>query len=206
MSLSLLSILRGGPEVGGLDFVVCDGFGDSFWPERWTDEERDSKRSVGQAKQRIKGGNDIGLKDVLSVLGDLRREFGAVVVLSTQVLNVCLSLFRYADEEQMSAAIVHPTPHLPAPFPYPFNPDPTSYFRHPLNIHITLTGKIRPLQFPADTTLVDALRAFEMQSSDPGARYEGIVRIPGGKGLAGTVGGERFGFAIGDSGVEPYTS
>ena len=64
---------------------------------------------------------------------------------------------------------------------------------------------MRPLQFPADTTLVDALRSLELdEGSRTGQRFEGIVRVPGGKGLAGTMGGARVSWGIGKDGLEVW--
>lgn len=40
------------------------------------------------------------------------------------------------------------------------------------------------------------------EGSETGQRFEGIVRVPGGKGLAGTLGGARVSFGIGQDGME----
>lgn len=89
----------------GLELVVCDGFGDGFWPERWNDEERAAsgkkKRSgpagatgysagTGEGGGTIRGAEDAGMRDVMDVIGRLRNEMGAVVVLSIQALWVCV--------------------------------------------------------------------------------------------------------------------
>ena len=64
-----------------LDLVVCDGFGDGFWPERWGEEERGPrKKAVGA----VRNAEDVGMRDVMDVIGRLRKELGAVVVLSVQ--------------------------------------------------------------------------------------------------------------------------
>jgi hypothetical protein len=86
IALGLLSITRNAPTEGGIDLVICDGFGDAFWPERWAEEEK-SGRKVNKTGIR---GDEVGLKDILDAIGRLRREFGAVVVISTQYLGVSL--------------------------------------------------------------------------------------------------------------------
>jgi len=64
---------------------------------------------------------------------------------------------------------------------------------------------VRPLQFPADTTLVDALRSLEVDEEGAASqRFEGIGRVPGGKALAGTVGGARLSWGIGRDGLEVW--
>lgn len=51
---------------------------------------------------------------------------------------------------------------------------------------------------------MDALRALEVRQmeDDGSAVYEGLVRVPGGDGAAGTAGGKRFEMRIGEHGVE----
>ena len=71
----------------------------------------------------------------------------------------------------------------------------------PLNIQITLLGRASGLQYPADTTLVDALRSVEGDESER-QRFEGIIRVPGGKGSAGTLEGARIGWVVGRDGLE----
>jgi hypothetical protein len=94
----------------GLDLVICDGFGDGFWPERWADEERASagKRrraapgpgpgsgpgtSTGNGvTPGLRGAEDVGMRDVMDVIGRLRKDLGAVVMLSVQALWVSQAL------------------------------------------------------------------------------------------------------------------
>jgi hypothetical protein len=92
-------VRRARPEKGGLDILVCDGFSDPFWPERWAFEEKGGRRIV-PGKNGIKGGEDIGMKDVLDAIVGIRKEFGAVVVLTTQFINVCFRL-AMADSRQI---------------------------------------------------------------------------------------------------------
>jgi hypothetical protein len=79
---------------GGMDLIVCDGFGDGFWPERWHDEQ---KRGQGQAQHHgkriigLRGGDDVGLHDLMDDVNRLRREMGSVIVLSIQGLYVGLT-------------------------------------------------------------------------------------------------------------------
>jgi len=67
-----------------MDLVVCDGFSDGFWPERWNDEKNKGKgKRVG-----VRGSDDIGMQDVMENIKRLRKDLGAVVVLSVQGLWV----------------------------------------------------------------------------------------------------------------------
>ena len=118
---------------------------------------------------------------------------------------------------QSNASTSFYTPHLPTPYPAPYahprsiNPNENPILSSngttpwPLNIQITLIGRVRPLQIPADTTLVDALRSLEVNGPvSEGHRFEGIVRVPGGKGLAGTLGGVKVSWGIGRDGLEVW--
>ena len=81
-SLALKSLLY--QKEGGMDLVVCDGFSDGFWPERCNDEKNKGKgKRVG-----VRGSDDIGMQDVMEDIKRLRKELGAVVVLSVQGLWV----------------------------------------------------------------------------------------------------------------------
>jgi hypothetical protein len=66
-----------------VDMVFIDGFADGFWPERWSGEERGEKRH-----DRVKGQEDVGLREVLGVLESLRRDMGTIVGVSLQGLWV----------------------------------------------------------------------------------------------------------------------
>jgi len=77
-------------EEGGMDLVVCDGFSDGFWAERWAEESlkaRGMKSRIG-----IRGGEVI-IGDVIDDITRLRRDLGAVVILSVQGLWVRPPLF-----------------------------------------------------------------------------------------------------------------
>lgn len=58
-----------------LEMVVCDGFGDGYWVERWEHEER-------------RAGNT--MRDAWDALTHLRQTVGAVVVVTVQGLKVSL--------------------------------------------------------------------------------------------------------------------
>lgn len=85
-------------RVGGgdaLDLVVCDGFGDGFHHERHADERRragagPSSGGGGGGKKvpGVRGGEDVGMADVVQAINDLRTQMGSVVVLSIQGLRV----------------------------------------------------------------------------------------------------------------------
>ena len=64
--------------------VVVEGFADGFWPERWSGEER-GERKHGE---RIKGAEDVGLREVMGMMESLRKDLGAIIVLTLQGLWV----------------------------------------------------------------------------------------------------------------------
>jgi hypothetical protein len=71
---------------GGMDLVVCDGFSDGFWAERWAEEStkaRGMKSRIG-----IRGG-EVTIGDVMDDITRLRKDLGAVIILSVQGLWVC---------------------------------------------------------------------------------------------------------------------
>jgi len=68
-----------------VDLVVCDGFADGFWPERWAEEERGRRK---KAAGGVRGADDVGIREVMEVIARLRKELGAVVVVSVQGLWV----------------------------------------------------------------------------------------------------------------------
>jgi hypothetical protein len=91
-SLAMKSLLIGKVEdgkEGGMDLVVCDGFSDGFWAERWAEES--SKARGMKSRIGIRGG-EISIGDVMEDISRLRKDFGAVVVLSVQGLWVRPSL------------------------------------------------------------------------------------------------------------------
>jgi hypothetical protein len=71
---------------GGMDLVVCDGFSDGFWAERWAEES--SKARGMKSRIGIRGG-EVTIGDVMEDISRLRKDLGAVVVLSVQGLWVC---------------------------------------------------------------------------------------------------------------------
>jgi hypothetical protein len=66
-----------------LDLVVVDGFGDPFWPERWATWGKDE---AGGQRKPGRVGEQVGMKEVMGMLESMRREMGAVVVLTIQGL------------------------------------------------------------------------------------------------------------------------
>jgi hypothetical protein len=108
---------------GGMDLIVCDGFGDGFWPERWHDEQ---KRGQGQASHHgkrmigLRGGEDVGLHDLMEDVNRLRKELGSVVVLSIQGLYVSLTYHPSEDLRLTFRAQDHSTPPT-SPLPTPIH-------------------------------------------------------------------------------------
>ena len=92
-SLGMKSLLaeKGEEREGGMDLVVCDGFSDGFWAERWSDES--SKARGMKSRIGLRGG-DISIGDVMEDVTRLRKDLGAVVILSVQGLWVRLSILR----------------------------------------------------------------------------------------------------------------
>lgn len=87
----LVPDLRKVKEGEGLDLVVCDGFGDGFYHERHADERRRAVSGTAGSGKRVpglRGGEDVGLGDVVRAINELRSQMGAVVVLSIQGLWV----------------------------------------------------------------------------------------------------------------------
>ncbi|WVQ99609.1 hypothetical protein IAU59_006745 [Kwoniella sp. CBS 9459] len=234
---------------GGVDFLLIDGIGDPHYPHRWADEQRHAQRSSHAVGGSLGGGgrvvmpDEVGMKEVMEAIGRVRLELGAAVVLSNQGLRTT------RDSQPFYI------PHLPPPYPAPFAPSPASSTFHPstsdtanlnplvmrndptywpLNIQITLTGKVRGLQYPGETTLVDVL---DQKRKDEKARtgqdeigavghvaaYEGIVRLNtgllgsdthaetasaglSGSGTGGRVGaGRRFRFGISGEGLRVFS-
>lgn len=156
-----------------VEVVVCDGFADGYWPERLADETK--RPAMAKAN----------MKDVWEAVSQLRSETGAVVIVTVQGLQPAAPLYKT---------------HLPPPYPAPFErPDQSPW---PLNIQLTLTGPSRSLQFPAETTLVEALRA---QTRSDVQVCDAIVRVPGGQGLVGSPTGARWSFGIGEDGFIPFS-
>lgn len=73
-------------EEGGMDLIICDGFSDGFWAERWADEQlKLNSRQKGRIGVR---GGDIHIGDVMDDISRLRKDIGAIVILSVQGLWV----------------------------------------------------------------------------------------------------------------------
>ena len=103
---------------------------------------------------------------------------------------------------------------MPAPYPAPYQNSkdednaPAKSSSWPLNLQLTLTGRIRGLQAPADLTLIDALRNRDdsvLDQRDGSQGFDGIVRVPGGAGEAGTLRGKHFDWRIGHTGLEAWS-
>ncbi|KAL1411428.1 hypothetical protein Q8F55_002384 [Vanrija albida] len=180
-----LALRRAALDAPGL--VVCDGFSDAFWPERWEDEKGERRRGA-----RVRGSQDATTKDAYEAVTALRRDAGAVVVLTAQGVRPIPNTPFFKAQ-------------LPAPYPSPFAPrgtDPDPPTAWPLNIQLTLLGPSRPLQFPAETTLVDALRSRGQPTVQV---LDAMVRVVGGKGLAGTLAGAKWSFGVASHGLVPFT-
>ncbi|KAK4690002.1 GPI-anchor transamidase subunit U, partial [Tremellales sp. Uapishka_1] len=166
--------------------VICEGFGDGFWPERWIEEQGKGK---SRRREGVASPDDIGMRDVLEVIDRLRKELGAVVVNTVQGLWSTGSSPFFAS-------------HLPPPYPAPFasagwQPSaegPNDLAPWAINIHITLTRRLAPYQYPQETVLAKALGDLDViaRETPPIQEFKGMIRMPGGDGLLGTAGGDEF--------------
>ena len=68
-----------------LTLVAIDGVGDGFWPERWNGEERGAVQS---SHRGVRGAEDVGVREMMETVAELRRELGSIVVLNVQGLWV----------------------------------------------------------------------------------------------------------------------
>jgi len=93
----------------GIAVVVVDGFSDGFWPERWADEERSSaEKERRRAPGVFRGGQDASIRDAWEALTALRRDMGAVVVITVQGLRVSAACLIPLPAKQAQLAS---TPH-----------------------------------------------------------------------------------------------
>jgi len=80
---------------------------------------------------------------------------------------------------------------------------PESLAPWPLNVQLTLLGRARGLQLPAETMLADALRD---RAPIPDVQvFDAVVRVPGGRGAVGTTAGARWTFGVARHGLVPFT-
>lgn len=71
---------------GALDLVAIDGFADGYYPHLWADEERGRKQHGDGAN--IVGPDALGVRQVMEVIGQIRKDLGSVVAISVQGLRV----------------------------------------------------------------------------------------------------------------------
>ena len=72
-----------------------------------------------------------------------------------------------------------------------------------MNIQISLTGRVRPLQEPSDRTIIESLHIRDRTIQGGSIKFEGRVRIvdgADGNGMAGM----RFSWTVGDRGVHAW--
>ena len=72
-----------------------------------------------------------------------------------------------------------------------------------MNIQISLTGRVRPLQEPSDRTIIESLHIRDRTIQGGSMKFEGRVRaVDGadGNGMAGM----RFSWTVGDRGVHAW--
>lgn len=77
--------------------VVIDGFADGYYPQLWADEERGRKQPGGDGANTVVGPDAVGVRQVMEVIGQIRKDLGSVVAMSVQGLRVrpFLLLARY---------------------------------------------------------------------------------------------------------------
>ena len=79
-----------------VDLLVIDGFGDPFWPERLTEEDKSTTRGrygtgiggAGAGAAGLSSGVGIGIKEIMGLIQRIRDDLGSVVFLSIQSLWV----------------------------------------------------------------------------------------------------------------------
>lgn len=81
------------PQTVGL--VVCDGFGDAYYPEKWAEEQYRFEKASGNtpavsaaALKGLRTMDDVGLPEVLAAVTAIRQHLGSVVILGVQGLWV----------------------------------------------------------------------------------------------------------------------
>lgn len=81
-----------------LEMVVCDGFGDGYWVERWEHEERRASNTM---------------RDAWDALTYFRQTVGAVVIVAVQGLKACSPGVQRADGSPILAVTRsrHTSPH-----------------------------------------------------------------------------------------------
>jgi hypothetical protein len=72
-----------------------------------------------------------------------------------------------------------------------------------MNIQISLTGRVRPLQEPSDRTIIESLHIRDRTTQKGSMKFEGRVRVIDGADGSG-VAGVRFNWTVGDRGVHAW--
>jgi hypothetical protein len=185
------------------------------------------------------------MRDVMDGIGRLRKELGAVVVVSVQGYWVSGCYTMHHGRSRANAGAGPPpastprrpetvsshhaltsqhekkdnsnettpffSPHLPPPFPASYaqlSPLTTAASREPafwpLTAELTLTGRRRAMQLSASVGLVDALRQAEQHGWEDVQIFDARLRVPDGRGRAGTKEGVVWTFGMGPEGIETY--
>lgn len=73
-----------------------------------------------------------------------------------------------------------------------------------MNIQISLSGRIKPLQEPSDRTIIESLYIRDSTNERGFSKFEGNVRVVDGLDGMGSVAGGKFRWTVGDQGVHVW--
>jgi energy-coupling factor transporter ATP-binding protein EcfA2 len=200
---------------GEIAMLAIDGLGDTFWQARWYREHRRNNKSSRSSSSGpvIQGSNDVSMDDLMSLITQIRKDLGCIVVVTNQ------AIWKPIDPKTSKTVPSSPfwAQHLPAPWPSPFQvrntkdqsgneviQDGSSSKYWPLSFHITLSSPSETLrQFRADITLREVLReGGEGQKRDLARKeavWKGLVRVPSGYAVEGEFG--EFAMRVGADGI-----
>lgn len=219
--LSYIPVLARGLDEE-LALVLIDGIGDGYWPGRWRVEREREEVRLGAARRvgasGVRGADEVDMHDVMRGITHLRKDLGAVVVVSVPGLWKARAPGTGARPHDRGDGYTDHSfwdAHLPAPYPRPFAPanHDVSSAHWPLTHHITLSAPSgHPLvggnaigQFRAETSLLGALTGDgeRREVARDEAEWCGLVRCVrgAGQGVKGQVG--VFGFKVAMDGLRP---
>ncbi|WWC70086.1 uncharacterized protein I206_104033 [Kwoniella pini CBS 10737] len=186
-----------------LDLLIIEGIGDSLYPTRWNEEQKNQNYNHNTFKNNkiIINSDQIGLKQIFDCINQIRKEIGSIIIMSNQGLR--------ASKESKSFF----QNNLSYPYPSPWSSSASSLSLNqenfemywPLNIQITFSGKTQKgLQYPSETYLSDILQQqLNLKKKESKSNvveiYECIVRMIGcTTGSVSTKAGGKFRFGIND--------
>jgi hypothetical protein len=73
-----------------------------------------------------------------------------------------------------------------------------------MNIQISLTGRVRPLQEPSDRTIIESLHIRDRTTQKGSMKFEGRIRVVDGLDGTGGTAGVKFSWTVGERGVHAW--